>query len=292
MNRNAGRAPPAGAGRTARLARTLVRSEALKTRKRLAVWILLGIYVAAIAIVAILSATTPVASGISHLAARGWTRVPLAAPPMGNLCLGIGLALLVAAEFKWRTARQNVIDGLSKGEFFVGKLMLWAGLVAALLVAACVTGAASLLAFPPENGAVAPTAADLKAWVGLALSMGVWGGAAFFLASVVRAGGPAVGTLLGFFLLEGLARGVARTVATIKDWDFAHVVLDYSPGHVADLLGNPDLYYDAPTLMSAMQNPFEAFGSRPSFEAMAVAALAYVAAFAALAYANFRKRDL
>lgn len=281
----------AGAGRTRNLVGILARNEALKARKRLAVWILFGIYAATIVLMTIITVKMPADAEIPLTTARGWTRIPLSAPAMGALCLGIGLALLVAAEFKWRTARQNVIDGLSKGEFFAGKLLLWAGLVAATLAAAWALGAASMLALPPEDGPAAPSVADLKAWTGFALALGIWGGAAFLLASVVRAGGPAVGILLGFFFLENIGASVARFVATMRDWDFALSAINYSPGAVSDLLGSPGLYYDSLTVMTAMQEIGRG-GSDPSFGALAAAALAYIAAFAALSYANFRKRDL
>ncbi|MBK9980304.1 MAG: hypothetical protein IPP20_20760 [Gemmatimonadetes bacterium] len=39
----------------------------------------------------------------------------------------IVLILLVSSEFTWRTSRQNVIDGLSKEEFFGAKLFLLPG---------------------------------------------------------------------------------------------------------------------------------------------------------------------
>lgn len=291
MNRAWESAPTKDAGRTRSLARILARSEALKARKRLAVWILFGIYAGAVALTTILIAKLPGFDELPLVTARGWTRIPVSAPSIGALCLGVGLALLVAPEFRWRTARQNVIDGLSKSEFFAGKLLLWAGLVAAALAVAWALGAASMLALPPEDGPVAPTRADLKAWTGFALALGVWGGAAFLLASVVRSGGPAVGVLLGFFFLESMGAVAARAIATMRGWDFALSVVDYSPGVVADTLGAPWLYYDSLALMSAMQRA-TAGRSDASFEALAVAALAYIAAFAALSYANFRKRDL
>lgn len=284
-------APAAGAGRTRSLVGILARNEALKARKRLATWILFGIYAATVVLMTIITVKLSADAEIPLTTARGWTRIPLSAPAMGALCLGIGLALLVAAEFKWRTARQNVIDGLSKGEFFAGKLLLWAGLMAATLAAAWILGAASMLVLPPEDGPAAPTIADLKAWTGFALVLGIWGGAAFLLASVVRAGGPAVGILLGFFFLDSIGASVARMVATMRDWDFALAAINYSPGAVSDLLGSPGLYYDSLTVMTAMQEIGRA-GSDPSFGALAAAALAYIAAFAALSYANFRKRDL
>jgi hypothetical protein len=59
---------------------------------------------------------------------------------LGSLFTGVLMILLFAPEFSWRTARQNVIDGLSKERFYAGKVILLARLV--LILMATTLGAA------------------------------------------------------------------------------------------------------------------------------------------------------
>jgi ABC-type transport system involved in multi-copper enzyme maturation permease subunit len=48
--------------------------------------------------------------------------------------LAVTLVMLVTSEFSWRTARQNVIDGLSKEQFFAAKVLMMLFVMAALLI--------------------------------------------------------------------------------------------------------------------------------------------------------------
>lgn len=277
-----------GRGSKLRLAGVLLRNETLKARKRPAFWVLAGIFAGGVALVSVASAMILAAEGVD-VVRRGWTAVPPAAPTLGALCLGLAVALLFAAEFKWRTARQNVIDGLSTDGFFAGKLLLWALLAAAVLALAWTLGALAMLAVPPPGESHAPSLADLQAWAGFALAMGVWGGAAFFLAAVVRSGGPAVALLLGYFFTESIAAAVARALAVLRGWETGAAVIDYLPGQVADRLGDTLLHYGgtAPPEVAELLPV-----SPPGFWPLAAAACVYAGTFAVLAYLNFRSRDL
>lgn len=44
--------------------------------------------------------------------------------PTINIFSAVLIVLLVSSEFDWRTSRQNIIDGLSKDQWFVAKMLL------------------------------------------------------------------------------------------------------------------------------------------------------------------------
>lgn len=104
---------------------SLIGIEYLKTVKRRAFWV-------ALAFLAFLST---VALGSELMGGRRGVSAPLVAPyswamaagemgPMPAFFLALTIVMLVTSEFSWRTARQNVIDGLSKEQFFTAKWLM------------------------------------------------------------------------------------------------------------------------------------------------------------------------
>jgi len=65
---------------------------------------------------------------------------------IGFIFASVLLILLVASEFSWRTARQNVIDGLSKTQWYSAKVLLLPFLVALFLALRVVVGGSFALA--------------------------------------------------------------------------------------------------------------------------------------------------
>ena len=106
----------------------------------------------------------------------------------------IALVMLVSSEFAWRTARQNVIDGLSKSQWFWGKAMLlpMVGLVflatkvAVGATAAVLAGGLTSLTGPPFPSSV------LAASGGLLLAFLTVGSLAFLFSTWIRSSGPAM----------------------------------------------------------------------------------------------------
>jgi ABC-type transport system involved in multi-copper enzyme maturation permease subunit len=111
-----------------RTAAVLFRNEVLKATKRPATIVTLGLFAFILCMIA----------GSSYYQAllhpeRGGFILPTAWPGLlddpgvpSAFFAAILLILLVDSEFSWRTARQNVIDGLSKAQWFGGKLVLFA----------------------------------------------------------------------------------------------------------------------------------------------------------------------
>jgi ABC-2 type transport system permease protein len=105
---------------------TAYRLELFKMLKRLAAWIT---YLCFCLLTALTFGGQFYAAQHSH--GRGYFGFPNALPTI--LTAGTSIAsifgvvlivLMVCNEFDWKTSRQNIIDGLSKPEWFAGKALL------------------------------------------------------------------------------------------------------------------------------------------------------------------------
>lgn len=107
------------------LVSVLVRNEAIKTFKRLAFWVTFLFF----------SFILTMEFGENYFRAAGdpdrsfalpgaWREIVTGNSEIALIFGSVILILLLSSEFSWRTARQNVIDGLSKEQFFVGKGLL------------------------------------------------------------------------------------------------------------------------------------------------------------------------
>jgi len=117
------------------------------------------------------------------------------------------LIMLVSSEFSWRTARQNVIDGLSKSQWFVGKAMLLPMVGILFIGSSTLVGAviASMgTDFGNASGPVGPIGVAGAA-AGLLLAFMSAGGLALFISLAVRGAGGAMAVwFLWIFPMEQL----------------------------------------------------------------------------------------
>lgn len=150
----------------------LVRIEWIKATRRRAFWVALGF----LAVLSSLMLAAEVMSarrgfGAPFVAPWGWAMAAEQLERMPAFFLALAVVMLVASEFSWRTARQNVIDGLSKEQFFAAKAVM---LVLVLFAFAAVpfaiaTGATvyNRIAGPPpprtESAASTPDSAMMDA---------------------------------------------------------------------------------------------------------------------------------
>ena len=189
--------------------RVLLRNELIKTFHRLAFW------------VAFLFLWGGVTIGFleSYLRARydpertfalpgAWADIITDEPEVMFIFAAVILILLVANEFTWRTARQNVIDGLSKEQFFVGKLLLIPVIIVLFEGSRLLSG--GVLAYLGREDAGTPLI-ETPHWA--ALGGVTWAFVGFlslalFIALAVRSGGAAMGVLLLYFAaIEQLVAG-------------------------------------------------------------------------------------
>ena len=268
----------------------LIRIEALKATRRMGFWVTAGIFAAFNAVF--------VANGVwntiqftrpSFALPDDWPDILQAPANIGPFFLGVTMILLFAPEFSWRTARQNVIDGLSKERFYTGKIILLAGLVALFVAIPLAIGCAGALVSPSESSwpPVGPNSFNYMLAYGLVLLL--WGSGAFMLAALLRSSGAAMGIMFVYLLMEKI---VSRLLADASET--LHFTLDFLPAKVFEVLVDPLLHYPE---MLAQLNAMRAEQGRPllefhDFDFLAVVALAYSAVFLAAAFLSMRSRDL
>ncbi len=205
--------------------------------------------------------------------------------------LSLLLVLLIANEFSWRTARQNVIDGLSKEEWFTGKLLI-VPMVALLFFILLVGMGAGIAALGPDAPRTLPLirGADLRLMGGLLLCQLGYGAIALLIATNVRAPGSAIGV---FFLyavfVERLIGGALRSAGGVLA-----SVASFLPTAVFNALVER-VQWDPQAL--AQRNEVLARAGRPPVELLdsrllIAAAVLWAALLIAIAFTSFRRRDL
>jgi ABC-2 type transport system permease protein len=268
----------------------LVRSESIKTFRRPAFAVTVAALVALLLLTfGAMHVRSAVGSGGSSALPNAWANM-LNLADLPGVFAAILIILLVASEFSWRTARQNVIDGLTKGEFFAAKLCLVPAVALGLYFALIATGVA--FALPGMVGKhvdalVRPV--DAMQMGGAALQCLGMATIGFFCGIVIQSPGPATGVFLLYVvvdqLLEGVLRGaggVAGAVASSLPWGtFTRLgkrVL-YDPGAVAAAIGH-----------AGRSGPVQV--TNGSTTALVALATLYIVAIVCLSYLIFRKRDL
>lgn len=123
------------------------------------------------------------------------------------------LVLLVASEFSWRTARQNVIDGLSRETWFWGKVALVPVLAVAFLAAHVLIGGGFALAGTASPDAAAVLPGGLGPLLGICfLAFLGYGALALATALAVRSTGGSVAAFIFYVVVaeQLLAGGLGR----------------------------------------------------------------------------------
>ena len=149
----------------------LLRIEWLKAAKRRIFWVAIGafaLFVAIRTVIGIYFAQT-IPDAVFTLPER-WPDILGTVAGFGPLFTAILMILLFAPEFSWRTARQNIIDGLSKEQFFAGKVMLLAGLGLLFMAVAVLIGICSTMFSPSGSGSGIFRPSDLSYMGGIALA--------------------------------------------------------------------------------------------------------------------------
>ncbi len=282
--------PGPDGGLRLRILGVLIRIEALKTTRRLAFWVTAGIFAAVNAIFIAHGVHNAIRSPHPSFSLPGaWPEILQVPANIGPFFLGVTMILLFAPEFSWRTARQNVIDGLSKERFYAGKLILLAILVALFLVLPIAIGGAAALVSPGESGWPLIRLGDFNYMLACGLGLLLWGSGAFMLAALLRSSGAAMGILFVYLLVEKILSQVLAEAS-----EALHSALAFLPAKVFEELADRRLHYPE---MLALENAMRAEQSRPllefhDFELLAVVALAYSTIFLLTAFVSMRRRDL
>ena len=268
----------------------LLRNEWFKARKRVAFWIALGFYAF---FIFMNHAPAFFERGEDFRLPNVWAAVFQDMTAMLWIFAALTLVLLSATEFGWRTARQNVIDGLSKSQWFWGKSLLLP-ILGLAFIGVHVLIPLLLALLRTDIAAAEGSLVPLSAWGaagGLALAFLGLGALAFLLSLLIRKTGAALAV---WFLWVGpiesgmLPALVRRFLPDHTGW------LDYLPWtNALPLLDFSN--YDA-AAYERYAATLEALGRAPppavDLTWHVVTAAAWVMVFVGTAYLTFRRRDL
>lgn len=218
------------------------RAETLKTRKRWANWILIGILLAWILLLIYLtlflvvtlapkSIQGPVpASVLKHrLFPENFIPTVLnAASTIGAAVMLIFGALGTASEFGWLTVQTILIQKPTRTAVLAGKYLALAGVtvvVALVMLAAAALASYAAVTLDGSSSSWPTVEVILKAVGALVLELAVWTAFGAFLGIAFRSAAAAIGGALTYlFVVEVLLGGFLRNTPVVKD------ILKFLPG--------------------------------------------------------------
>lgn len=266
---------------------TLVRNETIKTTRRPAFWVSALAFMGIVAIVMLERQTDDAGpAGFPRI----WSGLIGEIGPLAPFFAAILVILLVTSEFSFRTARQNVIDGLSKNAWFGGKLLLVPA-IAAGFVALMLSVAAIGATVGGVDGAFV-RAVDLAVIGGYATGVVMLVAGAFMSAMLVRGSGSAMAVF--FFYITLLERLIVMAVGRFSPE--ARPALEFAPFNLFTKLIDPEVYDRSlvaarAASAAAANQPFEAPELMDPAALLAAGGL-WTVVFVAVAFAVFRRRDL
>ena len=266
---------------------TLVRNETIKTTRRPAFWVSALAFLGILSIVMLERQTEDAGpAGFPEI----WSGLIGEIGPLAPFFAAILVILLVTSEFSFRTARQNVIDGLSKNAWFGGKLLLVPAVSAAFIALMLAVGAIGAT-FGDVDGALV-RGVDLAVLGGYASGVVMLVSAAFMCGMLVRGSGSAMAVFFFYItLLENIIHlAVGRFSPELRP------VLQFLPFHAFTEMIDPKNYdpsivaRDAEAAAAANQ-PFE----MPELfdpTALIAAGWGWTALLVTVAFVVFQRRDL
>ncbi len=269
----------------------LLRIEWLKAAKRRTFWVAVGAF-AAFTALPVVERVRNARSDPNAVYAlpESWPDILGSATGVGPLFVGVLMILLFAPEFSWRTARQNVIDGLSNERFYAGKAVVLVGLVLLFMGTTVLIGVGGTMLSPGGGGPGFIRPSDLSYMGGLALGMLVFGSAGMMLSAHLRSSGSALAILLLYLFVEE----VVTRLMLGAEIDALRGAAEFLPFNLVEDLGDDLAHY--PDVLEGVNADRAERGLAPlaflKVGVLAVAALTYSASFLGRAFLSMRRRDL
>lgn len=280
--------------------------ESIKITRAVSFWTSLGIFALFSSFILWLSFYgTTVVNGqeVSNMILpRDWGRLLSQFKGLQIIFVPISLILLTASEFTFKTARQNVIDGLSKESFVISKLLTTLAL--ALLYFILTLGLGLLFNLGATNAPSSENARpfisgdDLFLFGAYLVALFGYAFLGLFFAFLTRSTGSAIAFYVLYLVLEGLAGGLLQFSSALKP------IVKFFPTKVFDDLVN-QFRFDSESLsqfQSQIKQAEEAgqtipdaiYGQLPQFDTAVAFPLAffYVALICGATYLLFKQRDL
>lgn len=271
----------------------LFRNEMLKTYKRLAFWVTF-LFFAFVNTMDFGEEFYSARQGDGTFALPGAWRDILTGNAEVALIFGsVILILLLASEFSWRTARQNVIDGLSKEQFFFGKSMILPTVALVFVTTQVVLGAIFALLGTDVGQLTEPimTALHWRIIAGVLLAFIGYASLALFVSLAIRNSGPAMAVWFFYVALgERMLAGAMRAVS-----DGLGAAAQFLPINTFNQL-HRYLQFDAAAFQQAVQNAVENNRQPPAdpwaWGTLLLTSAIWISLFWGGAFVWFRQRDL
>lgn len=203
------------------------------------------------------------------------------------------LILLLSSEFSWRTARQNVIDGLSKEQFFLGKSLLLPVVGILFIGLNIVVGGGFALAGTDFGTLTEPLMRGLHWSVifGFFLAFIGYGSVALFCSLSIRNSGPAMAVWFFYVAIgEQMLRGAFNAIN-----DRLGELSGYLPINTFDQL-HRYYQYDLVAFQQAVQRAVENDRTPPgepwAWGLLLTVSVVWIALFVGGSFVWFKKRDL
>ena len=151
--------------------------------------------------------------------------------------------LLVANEFDWRTSRQNIIDGLSRREWFMAKLTLLPTIVLLFYIPLLVydVALAWLGTDPSIENAFVISSTQYLACLGTLIGVSCYVAIALLFAMLARTAGAALGITILYPFIDG------RLSQTLRGFKY-ETLADCFPFEVVKALFNYTQYFPEGTV--------------------------------------------
>ncbi len=219
---------------------------------------------------------------------KDWSMLITVGSQVGMLMLLIAVTLLTTSESTWRTQRQNVIDGLSRLQYFSAKIIVVVLLALIMWVDISLVG----LLVAPFGGSGALTmpvfsalAQDMLPNVLLYLvAMGV---TAFMFGLIASTSGAALGLMFAFVVVKPIIGSIMKASGGLLP-----KISTYLP---LDVFGNlvSAASYDADRAASMKEMLLKIGQPEPlSLHMSALVTTIYILVFIGIAWLSFRERDL
>ncbi|MGH8201663.1 MAG: ABC transporter permease [Steroidobacteraceae bacterium] len=222
----------------------VLRLEWFRLRKRLATWV---VYVTFLTLTAFLFGVSFYSRQPHHHGPylgfpNAWEIVLTVGAPVASIFGAVLVALTVSSEFEWKTTRQNIIDGLSKQDWFLGKLALIPAVCVALYGTQVIFGTvwAYLDTYPPHRLFYYPAATYVTAALGVLLGMFWYSAVALLISVMVRSSGAAIGLTLIYQVFDNIVAG------TLRGYHFDHIAA-WLPFQVHNSLLQFNQYWPQPS---------------------------------------------
>ncbi|HEX6309330.1 MAG TPA: ABC transporter permease [Longimicrobiales bacterium] len=220
---------------------------------------------------------------------RDWLSLLQGPGGLAVLLVTVAVVLLVASEQAWRTQRQNVIDGLSRGQFFSGKLLLALLLVLIYWITPIVMGLVFAIfdgrpGYTDGTGPLLP-ATMLQAYAGFFVHLLATAAQAFMFAILASSSGAALALTFVFSIAQ---LPILLLLASRAEYWIG--IARRAPAMVFDQLTNPGTW-DSDRLAQLNESRQGLPPLLPGGEAVALA-FAYTALFVGIGWLAFRRRDL